>query len=313
MVVGSDPLRLLRRRTAGRGLMRVLVTGREGQLARSLAERAPDWADLTFAARPLLDLTDRASVERAVEAVRPDAIISAAAYTAVDRAEDEPDLAHAINAEGVAALARVALHTATPLIHVSTDYVFDGTAERPYRPDDPVGPLGVYGTTKLAGEEAIRASGADHAIVRTAWLYSPFGHNFVRTMLRLGRERDELTIVGDQVGNPTNALDLADGLFALLGRRRGGNWMSGTWHLGGSGETSWAGLAAHALATSGRLGGPTATVRPIATADYPTRAARPANSRINSDAFAADFGYRTPDWRQSVDQVVERLLTETPQ
>lgn len=291
--------------------MRILVTGREGQLARSLAERAPDWAELTFAARPELDLADPASVERVVKATRPGAIISAAAYTAVDRAEDEPALAHAVNAEGVAALARAARHTDTPLIHVSTDYVFDGTADRPYRPDDPVAPVGVYGTSKRAGEQAILASEADHAIVRTAWVYSPFGHNFVRTMLRLAGEREELSVVDDQIGTPTSALDLADGLFALLAARQGTGWTSGIWHLAGTGETSWAGLAAHALATSARLGGPGTTVRPIATADYPTRAIRPANSRLNSDLFEAEFGYRAPEWRSSVDQVVERLLKET--
>ena len=289
--------------------MRVLVIGREGQLARSLAERAPDWVELLFAGRPECDLADPASLERTVAAARPDLILNAAAHTAVDRAEDEPELAEAVNAEGPAVLARAAKSAAAPLVHLSTDYVFNGTADRPYREDDATGPLGVYGRTKLAGEEGVRASGAAHAIVRTAWVYSPFGSNFVKTMLRLAETRDEVSVVADQVGTPTSALDLADGLFALIDAGRGG-WNSATYHLAGTGETSWARLAEQVFASSGEQGGPTAAVRPIATADYPTRAARPANSRLDSGRFVRATGFRMPEWHESVAAVVARLLEQ---
>ena len=233
--------------------------------------------------------------------------MSAAAYTAVDRAEEEPALAEAINGTAPGVLARAAKAAGAAVIHLSTDYVFDGTADRPYREDDPTAPLGVYGRTKLMGEEAVRASGAAHAVVRTAWVVSPFGANFVRTMLRLAETRDELGVVGDQLGCPTSALDIADGLYALIAARRGG-WGAETFHLAGTGEASWAELASHVFKSSAALGGPSATVRPITTADYPTRAARPANSRLNTDALERATGWRAPPWRESATEIVERLL-----
>ena len=185
--------------------MKILVTGRDGQVAQSLAERHGGY-ELVFAGRPELDLADAASIERVVAAINPALVISAAAYTAVDKAEDEPELAMAVNGDGPGVLARAAAKIGAPVIHLSTDYVFDGSLDRPWREDDPVAPLGVYGATKLAGEQAIDASGATYAILRTAWVYSPFGANFVKTMLRLAETRDALNVVEDQQGCPTSAL-----------------------------------------------------------------------------------------------------------
>ena len=188
--------------------MRILVTGRNGQVARSLAERAADH-DLIFATRPEFDLLDPESIERSVTSVRPDMVVSAAAYTAVDKAEAEPDIAMAANGVAPGVLARAAARISAPVVHLSTDYVFDGRLDRPWREDDPTGPLGIYGASKLAGEQAVAASGAAHVILRTAWVYSPFGTNFVKSMLRLARERPVLQVVEDQIGCPTSALDIA--------------------------------------------------------------------------------------------------------
>lgn len=292
--------------------MRILVTGRDGQVARSLAERCPAGVELMFAARPELDLAEPASIEAVVAAAAPDLLISAAAYTAVDGAEDEPDLAMRVNGEAPGVLARAAAARGAPVIHLSTDYVFDGTLDRPYREDDATGPVGAYGVSKLAGEAAVAAAGGRHAILRTAWVYSPFGRNFVRTMLRLAGERDTLSVVADQLGCPTSALDLADGIFALVAHWRAGGSGQGVYHLTGSGETNWAAFARAVLAESAERGGPSAEVRDVTTADYPTRARRPANSRLDTSRFAADIGYRAPDWRGSTAAVVARLLEGNP-
>ena len=289
--------------------MKILVTGRDGQVAQSLAERHGGH-ELVFAGRPDLDLADPASIERAVAAVNPDLVISAAAYTAVDRAEDEPELAMAVNGEGPGVLARAAAKIGAPVIHLSTDYVFDGSLDRPWREDDAVAPLGVYGATKLAGEQAIAASGATYAILRTAWVYSPFGANFVKTMLRLAETRDALNVVEDQQGCPTSALDIADGIMAAAAAwqsdpARGAN---ATYHLAGTGGTNWADFARAIFAESAERGGPVAEVTGIPTSGYPTRATRPANSRLDSGRFETVFGYRAPDWRSSLHTVVQRLL-----
>lgn len=290
--------------------MRILVTGREGQVARSLAERVPDGVELIFASRPELDLANPSTIEAAVARVKPNLVISAAAYTAVDMAEDEPDLAMRVNGEAPGLLARASRKAGAPIIHLSTDYVFDGQLDRPYREDDPVSPIGAYGRSKLAGEEAVRASGANHIIIRTAWVYSPFGSNFVKTMLRLAGERDTLNVVGDQIGCPTSAHDIADGLLATaMAYRSDPAKFNDTYHLAGSGETSWAGMAQHALDVSRANGGPYATVLPISTADWPTKAARPANSRLDCTKLQQAFGHSVPDWRLAVEKVVRRLLS----
>lgn len=283
--------------------MRVLVAGRSGQVATALRERAGRHA-VTALGRPDLDLTDPASLAAALDRVRPDAVVNAAAFTAVDRAETEASAAFALNADGPATLARLAADRGVPLVHLSTDYVFDGTLPRPYREDDPTGPGTVYGRSKLAGEAAVIAAGGPALVVRTAWVYAPFGHNFVRTMLRLAAERDTLRVVADQHGNPTSALDIADALLRLLEAR--GDWPGSPelLHLAGTGETTWHGLAEAVVALSPRR----PTVEPIATADYPTPAARPANSRLDCTRLADRWGVTLPDWRDSVREVVARLL-----
>jgi dTDP-4-dehydrorhamnose reductase len=290
-----------------------LVIGRNGQLALSLAERAAARGiDLAFAARPDLDLADPDSLRRAVLGSGAPVIVNAAAHTAVDQAEDEPEAAHALNAIAPGLLAEAARETGARLIHVSTDYVFDGSGERPWTEADETGPRSVYGRSKLAGEEAVRAALPDHVILRTAWVYSPFGRNFVKTMLALAETRDSLTVVGDQVGNPTSALDIADGILAVIEGWRAdpARGLGATYHLAGAGETSWADFAREIFALSRARGGPFAEVTDIATVDWPAKAPRPLNSRLSSDLFAQTFGYRAPDWRQSLAGVVERLLAE---
>lgn len=293
--------------------VRIVVTGRDGQVAQSLAERgASSDHDLVFLARPELDLADPAAAEQAIAAARPDLVVSAAAYTAVDKAESEPALAMTINGDAPGAIARAAARSGAAVLHLSTDYVFDGALDRPYREDDPVGPTGSYGASKLAGERAVAAAGAPYLILRTAWVYSPFGANFVKTMLRLAGDRDEVGVVADQHGCPTSALDIADALLALADRWAAGDrtgW-NATYHLAGTGETHWAGFAEAIFAASTARGGPSARVRGIATADYPTPARRPANSRLDTGRLAAAFDLRLPDWRDSLPPVVARLLEQ---
>ena len=269
--------------------MRILVTGRDGQVARSLAECAGETThDLVFAARPGLDLADPDSIRRTIADVRPGLILSCAAYTAVDQAGE----------------------LGAPVIHLSTDYVFDGSGTRPWREDDPVAPLGVYGRTKLAGERALAASDARWAVVRTAWVYSPFGHNFVKAMLRLAGSRDELGVVSDQYGNPTSALDIARALLAMADRSDDEAIWNRVYHFAGTGDASWADFAEAVFAIGAEAGGPSARVNKIGTADFPTKARRPANSRLDCDAFADRFDYRAPQWRAALEPVVRRLIAE---
>ena len=295
--------------------MRIVVTGGPGQLVLSLAERGPlAGHEVIAVGPPELDLSapDDDAVHAALAAAKPDAIVNAAAHTAVDKAESERDLAFAINAAGAGAVARAAARLDVPLVHVSTDYVFSGDKAAPYLESDETGPTGVYGASKLAGEDAVRASGADFAILRTAWVYSPFGANFVKTMLRLAETRDELGVVDDQRGCPTSALDLADAAIAVLVNLKANPDPSlrGLFHATGSGEGSWADLAAAVFATSAANGGPGAQVNRILTADYPTPAKRPANSRLDCSKLATRHDVRLPDWRKSVEQVTARLVHE---
>jgi len=291
----------------------ILVLGGAGQLALSLKERAEaQGLALRFAGRPDADLADADSLRATVARHRPESIVNAAAYTQVDGAEDDPALARRLNAEGPAALAEAAREAGARLIHVSTDYVFDGSGERPWAEEDRPNPQSVYGRTKLEGEEAVRAVCPAHVIVRTAWVYSPFGVNFVRTMLNLARARPSLAVVADQFGNPTSALDLADGLLTVLRAwdKEPELGLGSTYHLAGQGATDWATFARAIFAISKARGGPSASVDSITSAEWPARAARPKNSRLETDRFAATFGYRAPPWGDSLPPVVERLLAE---
>jgi dTDP-4-dehydrorhamnose reductase len=295
--------------------MRIAVTGTTGQLVRSLLACAPAAGVAVIAVgRPELDLQQPASVQQALAKAEPDCIVNAAAYTAVDKAENEPELALAINGTGAGAVAAAARAFGVPLIQISTDYVFDGALPRPWRESDATGPLGTYGRSKLAGEQAVAASTEDYAILRTAWVYSPYGANFVKTMLRLAETRDEIGVVADQIGSPTSALDLADAVIAIakaLVERPQDASLRGIFHAAGRGETSWAGLAEAVFAASAALGGPSAKVRPIATSEYPTPARRPANSRLDGSLLAERYGLRLPDWQGSVRACVAALLAPT--
>lgn len=279
--------------------MRLLVIGREGQLARALAARAPDAVEVVVLARPEIDLADPQGLTAPILAARPDAIVNAAAYTAVDRAEDEQALANTVNGVAPGVIAAAAAALGVPFVHVSTDYVFAGDGTRPYREDDPVAPQGAYGRTKAAGEAAVAASGADYAIVRTAWVYSGDGANFLRTMLQLAETRDEVRVVADQQGSPTLADDLADGILAMLAR-----WPAGgvrkIYHLTNGGSTSWAGFAEAIFAEAAAHGLPSARVVPITTAEYPTPARRPAMSVLDGTRIAEDFGIALRPWREAL-------------
>ena len=291
--------------------MRIAVTGRSGQLVTSLLERgAATGHEVIAIGRPQLDLSDPTSVAPALEGAAPDVIVSAAAYTAVDKAESESGLAHAINGAGAGTVAEAARTLGVPLVHISTDYVFDGTSERPYVESDPTGPTGVYGASKLAGEQAVlTAHGDNSAILRVAWVYSPFGANFVKTMLRLAGERDEIAVVADQLGNPTSALDIAEGILLVATNMVSDSSpaLRGIFHMTASGEASWTDFAEAIFAASVARGGPSAQVRRITTADYPTPATRPANSRLDCGLIARVHAVDLPDWRQSLGRVIEHL------
>ena len=292
--------------------MRILVTGREGQVARSLLERGSlAGHEMIALGRPELDLAgDAAAIVDAIEAARPDVVVSAAAYTAVDKAGSESDAAFAVNANGPGAVAKAARKLGVPLIHLSTDYVFDGSKASPYVEEDMPDPMGVYGASKLAGEDVVLATHGNVAILRTAWVYSPFGANFVKTMLGLASDRDEVAVVADQRGNPTSALDIADGVLAVAANLVANDdpVLRGIFHMTGSGEASWAEFAEAIFAASAAAGGPSARVRPISTRDYPTPAKRPANSRLDSSKLALVHGTTLPDWKKSTETVVSRLV-----
>ncbi|WP_114213968.1 dTDP-4-dehydrorhamnose reductase [Ochrobactrum sp. 3-3] len=292
--------------------MKILVTGREGQVVQSLLEKASLRPDLEVIAlgRPELDLAKPETVHSAIMGIKPDLVISSAAYTAVDMAEDEPELAFGVNATGAEAVAEAAKTCGVPVIHLSTDYVFAGDADEAYVETDATGPRGVYGSSKLEGERLVAQANPQHIILRTAWVYSPFGKNFVKTMLKLAETRDALSVVSDQWGNPTSALDIADAIIQVADHLAAVPDFSayGVYHLTGTGDTNWSGFARAIFDESARLGGPTATVADIATADYPTKAARPANSRLSTAKFKQVFNWSAPHWQSSLRDVVARLV-----
>ena len=296
--------------------MRLLLLGGDGQVGHELRRSLAPLGEVVTTTRSgrlaedgsaceTLDLAQLDAIEPLLRRVRPDHVVNATAYTAVDRAESEPELALAINAQAPERLAQLCAANGIGLIHYSTDYVFDGQGSRPYLETDPTGPISAYGRSKLAGEEAIRASGAEHLILRTAWVYATRGHNFLRTMLRLGGEREELRVVADQHGSPTPAWLLADAAAQVL---RQGLKQSGVRHLVAGGQTSWHGFAeaifeeAHARGLIARR----PWVEPIATADYPTPARRPAYSVLDSGRLQAEYGLQVPHWRAALTATLDR-------
>lgn len=287
--------------------MKVLVIGRTGQIATELLERLPRAGhDAVGLEPPELDITDPASVAAAMAAHAPDAVINAAAYTAVDKAEDDEATAFAVNATGPRLLGEATAARRIPIIHYSTDYVFAGTKDAPYAEDDATGPTGAYGRSKLAGEVALHAAHPRAVTLRTAWVCSPHGHNFLKTMLRLAETREEVAVVADQHGAPTFADDLADAAIALLPRMSHGPF--GVFHLSGAPHTTWHGFAAAIFEAAGRRGLKVPRLKPIATADYPTRATRPPNSRLDCARIAAAHGIGAADWRAGLERALDRLL-----
>jgi len=282
--------------------MRLLVFGKTGQVARELLRRAPGDARVIALGRDGADLSDPEACAAAVAGAKVDAIINAAAWTAVDRAEAEEAAATVVNGDAPAAMARAAAARGLPFLHLSTDYVFDGAGDTPFTPDHPTAPLNAYGRSKLAGEAGIRACGGPHLILRTSWVVSAHGANFVKTMLRLGRERDVLRVVADQIGGPTPAAAIADALFTAS-RAMVAGASGGTHHFAGAPDTSWAGLARAVMAGAGLSCG----VEDILTADYPTPARRPLNSRLDCTGLANAFGIARPDWRTGLSDILKEL------
>jgi dTDP-4-dehydrorhamnose reductase len=292
--------------------MQLLVTGTQGQIVRALLERAPlVGVNVVAVGRPTLDMGDPTTIVAALEGIEADAIVNAAAYTAVDKAETEEALATRVNGEAAGEIAALARRRGIPLLHISTDYVFDGESARPYREDDPVRPLGAYGRSKLAGESAVADRDPGASILRTAWVHSPFGANFVKTMLRLGETRSELSVVADQWGGPSYALDLADAILSIAAQRverRQEPFGAGVYHMTGSGEATWADLAEEVFNAATRLGRAPVRVKRITSAEYPTPARRPKNSRLDNSRLNQDFGIILPDWRVSARACVDRLV-----
>ena len=286
--------------------MRIVLFGGGGQVARAVQGAAASAGHhVTVAGSEALDLAaphiDRATLEQLAGAA--DAVINATAYTAVDRAEEEVEKATRLNAVAPGLMAQAAASAGVPFLHVSTDYVFDGTGERPWRPDDATAPLGVYGRTKRDGEDAVRGAGGRHAILRTSWVFSETGNNFVRTMLRLGAERAELNVVADQIGGPTPAAAIAEALLTMARAMAEDGAAGGTYHLSGAPDVSWAEFAAAIM----RHAGLDCRIKPIPSAEYPTPAPRPMNSRLDCGSTLADFGIRRPDWRAGLCDALEEL------
>lgn len=279
--------------------MSLLVFGKTGQVALELQARA----DVVALGRDQADLTDPAACAAAIRAYAPAAVINAAAYTAVDKAESDEDTAALVNGAAPGAMARACADLGIPLVHISTDYVFDGSGDAPWRPDDPTGPLGAYGRTKLQGEEAVRGAGGVHAILRTSWVVSAHGSNFVKTMLRLGAERDSLSIVADQVGGPTAAGDIAAACLEIARQLQADPGKTGTYHFSGSPDVSWADFAREIFARAGIA----CDVTDIPGSDFPTPAKRPENSRLDCAGTRSTFGIGRPDWRAGLTHILNEL------
>ncbi len=283
--------------------MNVLIVGQTGQVATELIRRAPADATVTSLGREVADLGDPGACAKRIAEAEVDLVINAAAYTAVDQAESEEALAHTLNAEAPGAMARAAAARDRPFLHISTDYVFDGSGTQPWKTTDATAPLGAYGRTKLAGEQAVRAAGGRHAILRTAWVVSAHGKNFVKTLLRLAETKDRLTVVADQIGCPTPAAALADALWAMARRLQTDPSVAGTYHFAGSPPTSWADFARAIFDQAGR----SVEVVDIPTSAWPTPAPRPLNSRLDTSTTRTVFGIEPPDWRVGLTAILTEL------
>jgi|ERR1700687_3765441 len=296
--------------------LRLVVTGRNGQVARALTELSgkqnerSSGVDVFTLARPDFDLASPKDFAEQIARLEPDVIVNAAAYTAVDRAESERDMAFAVNAEGAQRVAQAAGLLGVPVIQVSTDYVFNGNSTRPYVENDQTAPVNFYGETKLAGEVAVRAATPNHVILRTSWVYAPFGQNFMLTMLKLGAEREELRVVDDQRGAPTSAFDIAAAVVMIakgLLDRPDDQSLRGIFHMANAGETTWAGFASEIFRLAAQRDSSYARVIPISTSQYPTPAARPASSRLDISKLDKVYGVRPPHWMDALREVLGRL------
>ncbi len=282
--------------------MKVLVFGRTGQVARELARRVPKGVTLVQAGRDRADLSRPEDCAALIRATAPDAVINAAAWTAVDKAETEEPAATVVNGDAPTAMAQECAAMAVPFLHISTDYVFDGTGDAPFAPDHPTAPINAYGRSKLVGEGGVRSSGARHVILRTSWVVSAHGANFVKTMLRLGADRDNLKVVADQIGGPTPAAAIADTLYTCAAGL-GAGAKGGTYHFSGAPDTSWADFARAIMQEAGL----SCAVQDIPTSAYPTPARRPANSRLDCASLMTDFGVARPDWRLALRDILQEL------
>lgn len=292
--------------------MTVLLFGANGQVGTELRRTLLPHGPLVALTREDMDLTDAGAIREAIRVHAPSVIVNAAAYTAVDKAESEPELAAAINRDAVAEMADAARSSNALLIHYSTDYVFDGEGVDPYEPSAPAAPQGVYGQTKLEGERAIAASGCEHLIFRTSWVFASHGHNFMKTMLRLGREKPGLRVVADQIGAPTSAELISDVTGIAIAGYRAGQLEVGVYHLAAGGETSWHGFASYVLQYAKQCGvslslDPT-QIEAIPTSEFPTPARRPANSRLSCATLEQALKIQMPDWRLHAARAVEQLI-----
>ncbi len=292
--------------------LRIAVTGKEGQVVSALRERANALGvEVIPVGRPKLDLQNLSSILPALAAAKPNVIVNAASFTAVDQAENDASLAHQVNATGAGEVAKAANTLGVPIIHLSTDYVFDGTKPEPYLESDPIHPLSVYGASKAEGEALVITNAPDHAVLRVSWIYSPFGKNFVRTILRVATQKDTMNIVDDQYGAPTSAFDIADSIVRVARNLVGAKHdtaLRGVFHMTAAGQTTWARFAETVFTISSRLGGPSAKVNPIESKDYPQAAKRPANSRLDCKRIATVHKVKIPHWETSIGYCVERII-----
>ncbi|MEM9619396.1 MAG: dTDP-4-dehydrorhamnose reductase [Pseudomonadota bacterium] len=289
--------------------MRILLFGYNGQVARCVREEARAAHDVTALGSEEVDLMQPRAAETAIAVNQPDIVINAAAYTAVDRAEEEKDAAMRLNKDAATEMARAARVVGAPFIHISTDYVFDGRNDAPYREDDPTSPLNIYGASKLNGEQEVLAENDNAIVIRTSWVFSEFGGNFVKTMLRLAGERDALNIVDDQIGGPTAARDIARTLLTIAEKKHRGAPGEGVYHYQGTPAVSWADFASKIFDIADK----TVAVAPIATTEFPTPAARPLRTILDCARIERDFGVAQPDWRISLRQVIEALAKKDEQ